>query len=187
MTEDDKPDVFEGKPLKKLGANFQMPVEVWRSMFDRSDYAKQYDRKAHTVITPVDPEWLAKRAEFVARWEALQDEGLEAGFLEHDACYECGGEVVPTEQTETRSWEYDETEEEHKLRIANLGPYDPAKGNSQGDRVIDHIFKQAAALQRIQRTAEHIDTEHEDHVTFHANLIRPPIVPPIVTETTDES
>jgi hypothetical protein len=51
------------------------------------------------VEHPLAPEFLTARAEFVARWEAMQQEGLDAGYLEWGHCYECGGPAQPTEAT----------------------------------------------------------------------------------------
>jgi hypothetical protein len=46
---------------------------------------------------------LAARAEFKARWDALVQEGLDSGHLEHEHCFECGGPL--TVPTNTTTWE----------------------------------------------------------------------------------
>lgn len=50
---------------------------------------------------PAPPSFSRKREEFAARWEALVAEGLEEGYLEHDHCYNCGGELAVTTDTYT--------------------------------------------------------------------------------------
>lgn len=54
--------------------------------------------------TDLSPEWLAERAAFVARWAAMQKEGLDQGFIEYEHCFECAGTVEPTTNTEVTHW-----------------------------------------------------------------------------------
>lgn len=51
------------------------------------------------VQHPLAPDFLTERAVFVERWEAMQQEGLAAGYLEWGHCYECGGPAQPTTAT----------------------------------------------------------------------------------------
>jgi hypothetical protein len=53
------------------------------------------------VRVPRPAEFLARREDFATRWEAFVAEGLEEGYLEHDHCYECGGELRLTTDTDT--------------------------------------------------------------------------------------
>lgn len=61
-------------------------------------------RDGHLEITPKTPAWLAERAAFVAEWQRLTAEGEALGFLEREPCYECGGELRPTQHTEDTKW-----------------------------------------------------------------------------------
>lgn len=65
-------------------------------------------RTGHTVVTPKTAGWLAERAAFVERWAAIQDEGLQKGFLGYGECYECGGAVEGTTNTEDHKYIFDE-------------------------------------------------------------------------------
>lgn len=65
---------------------------------------------------PADPHWLAKRKKFKKRWKRMVKDGLREGWLEHDHCYECGGELKVT--TNTTDW----------VTIPNPD-YDPDKPN----------------------------------------------------------
>lgn len=62
----------------------------------------------HVEVTPKSPEWLAERELFAEAWEAMKAEGLRRGFLGHEPCYECGGELSVTTDVEDRRWVPDE-------------------------------------------------------------------------------
>ena len=59
------------------------------------------NRPTIAVRVPRPAEFLAKRTEFEARWEALVAEGLEEGYLDHAGCYECSGPLLITADTYT--------------------------------------------------------------------------------------
>ena len=42
------------------------------------------------------PSWLARRKQFAKDWKRMQKLGLKNEFLEHDFCFECGGELQVT-------------------------------------------------------------------------------------------
>jgi hypothetical protein len=113
---------------RKFAASIQLSREAYRAQFDRSDYGKQYDRKGHLEVTPKDPKFLSAREAWTERWQRLNAEGEALGYIEHEHCYECGGELIPTVDDKDRTWVYDETEEEFAARVVELGPYDPSKG-----------------------------------------------------------
>lgn len=54
---------------------------------------KERRRKGHLDRTPYTDAELQARAEAVATWEQLTRELMDKGWLEHEACYECGGEL----------------------------------------------------------------------------------------------
>ena len=45
------------------------------------------------------PSWLARRKQFAKDWKRMQKLGLKNEFLEHDFCFECGGELQVTIDT----------------------------------------------------------------------------------------
>ena len=77
-------------------------------------------RKGHVETTPYTPAELATRAQALATWQQLTDELLAAGQLDHDSCYECGGELIPVTDTERHEYVWDETEAEHHARTAGM-------------------------------------------------------------------
>lgn len=50
----------------------------------------------------LSPEYIAARKRFKKRWKRLVRRGLKLGYLEHEHCFECGGELKVT--TETTEW-----------------------------------------------------------------------------------
>jgi hypothetical protein len=64
----------------------------------------------------VDPAWLKARKKFRKEWRRIVKQGLREGWLEHDHCYECGGELKVT--TNTTEW----------VKVPNPD-YDPDKPN----------------------------------------------------------
>lgn len=61
-------------------------------------------RPGQIKSVPKSEAWLKQRAEFVKTWEALEQQGIDAGYLDSEACYECGGRVIPTTDTEDHQW-----------------------------------------------------------------------------------
>lgn len=84
---------------------------------------EEHRRKGHLESTPYTSDELAARKRAVRKWKRLTRELEHAGWLEHEACYECGGELVPSTEDEHREWVYDETVEDHASRTANMTPY----------------------------------------------------------------
>lgn len=88
---------------KKIGYTISIPWEL----LSPSPFTQ---RPSHLVTTHKTDEWLAAREKFVSEWESMQQQGLNEGFLEQEACYECGGQVIPTTNTEDTKWVYDDKE-----------------------------------------------------------------------------
>lgn len=85
--------------LAKIGVVLPMTVE---QVIDQIIDTEPQD--GHIEVTPYTPEFLAARAAFVAEYEAKTLEGIRLGYLEREPCYECSGEIVPTEDVEDREW-----------------------------------------------------------------------------------
>lgn len=62
----------------------------------------------HVEVTPKSPHFLEARAEFKKAWDSLTEVGLRLGYLEQEPCYECGGELMVTTNTEDRKWVSDD-------------------------------------------------------------------------------
>jgi hypothetical protein len=73
-------------------------------------------RQKQPKVTPIDPEVLAARETFIARWDALNNEGLKAGHLQmvSDSIGTFFDEVTSTATVD--GWEWAETEAEHEAR-----------------------------------------------------------------------
>lgn len=83
---------------------------------------KDRRRMGHLDRTPYTDAELQARDEAVGAWEQLTNELTEKGWLEHEACYECGGELKGASETEHTEWVHDETTDEYHARIALLPP-----------------------------------------------------------------
>lgn len=57
------------------------------------------NRPTRYIEQPRDPAWLKARERFTNQWNSLTEYGRRRGFLEREHCYECGGELKPTEDT----------------------------------------------------------------------------------------
>ena len=83
------------------------------------DYLRSLNRKGHSVPAQTDREWDQLRTERKRRynaWKKLTDELRADGVLDHDACYECGGELILNKDRPTK-WVWDESEEEFDARM----------------------------------------------------------------------
>lgn len=97
------------RELFKASYNGSFPLEALLSR------QSAYVRKSHTETSPLPAGHLTERAEFVENFLALQQEGIDKGFLvEGYDGYE--GNV----ETEVRTLVWDETEEEHLARLDTL-------------------------------------------------------------------
>jgi hypothetical protein len=93
---------------------------------------EEYQRKGHAETIVHTPEWVAEREQFARAFEAMVNDGIERGFLDHAHCYECGGELEVTKHTSETDWVYDETEAEHEARVAKLPQITLAFGRKIG-------------------------------------------------------
>lgn len=99
---------------------FESWAENMRAQDEHMFGPEEYRRKGHTETPKWTAERIAAREEFKQRFELLVAEGEEQGFLEHEHCYECGGELRVTTHTRDTDYIWDETPEQWKARIAEL-------------------------------------------------------------------
>lgn len=106
------------------------PADIARKVLERVLEDQHQAIRTREILAGIDPdnrptigekrslsaEFLANRSDFALRWDALLAEGEREGYLIHDHCYECAGELrVANETTEVVS-------------VPNPS-YDPAKPN----------------------------------------------------------
>lgn len=78
---------------------------------------RELRRQGHSEVTPFTAAELKDRTKAVREWTKLTKRLVKRGYLAHCECYDCGGELVPSTETEHREWVYDETEDEWLARV----------------------------------------------------------------------
>ena len=114
MTDEQTPlqkaeEVLKASYAVGISAEMARQESIWDAIYGPR-------RKGHYEESLKDPKFLSAREAWVERWKRITAEGEELGYLEHENCYECGGELVPTTNVVDRTFVYDEPLEEFEAR-----------------------------------------------------------------------